>query len=237
MSGVALLAPNPLDLHRLAGLLDEIEFEVDPGNELVTITSVPFPLQVVGYGTDAVVVCHPDFPEWVCKVVHRTRLTTLADEYAAYQRLPPSPYFASCVDRGEFYLILSYEPGPTLYECLEHGIVIPKQVIIDVEGARRHARSVGLEPRDIHLRNVLLQGDRAKVIDVAKFVPGGRPDPLWDHFAQGYRDFYPLIRGRAVPRQLIETVKALYFQARSEGISIDALGEQALALAGLALAS
>src|SRR5690606_26217314 len=47
-------------------------------------------------------------------------------------------------------LVLSYEEGKTLFDCILEGIHIPEQVIQDVEEAREYARSKGLNPRDIH---------------------------------------------------------------------------------------
>jgi hypothetical protein len=39
------------------------------------------------------------------------------------------------------YLVLSYEFGVTLYDCLLQGIHIPKQVMVDVENARQFVRN------------------------------------------------------------------------------------------------
>ena len=68
------------------------------------------------------------------------------------------------------YLVLSFEEGITLYDCLLQGIPIPKQAIKDVDDAREYVRQKGLNPRDIHLKNVFLQNGRAKIIDVSEYV-------------------------------------------------------------------
>jgi len=198
------------------GLLHSVRIRAGASNEPVTIDHVPAPLRFLGRGTDAIVVQHPGLPELAFKVYAPTTVGCLADEFAAYQCLAGSPYYATCLGRGAFYLVLSYEPGPTLYQCLTDGIPIPARAMADVEAARDHARSVGLHPKDVHLKNVLLQGDRARVLDVSKYVAPGDEDKVWDALAEGYRRVYPLLRGRRTPVWLIELVKRRY-KARVTG--------------------
>lgn len=212
------LAPNP---EAVGKVLRAIRIQARAGNKPIVIEHIPAPLRLLGSGTDAVVVQHPGLPGRAFKIYTPQSVGCLLDEYHAYQRLVGSPYFAACFGRGDFYLVLSYEPGPTLYECLVQGIPIPAQAMVDVEAARRHARRVGLHPKDIHLKNVLLQGDRARVLDVSKYVAPGDEDRVWDHLAEGYRRFYPLIRGRRIPVSVIETVKRRYKAQPKEQFSLD----------------
>jgi hypothetical protein len=191
-------------------LLAGIRIRAFASNEPIVIEHVPAPLRVLGSGTDALVVQHPALPERAYKVYAPETVGCLADEYHAYQRLAGSPYFAACLGRGDFYLVLSYEAGPTLYECLVQGIPVPEQAMADVEAGRRHARSAGLHPKDVHLKNVLLQGNRGRILDVSKYVAPGDEDRVWDHLAEGYRRVYPVIRGRRVPVWVIERVKRRY---------------------------
>ena len=58
----------------------------------------------------------------------------------------------------------------TLFDCVLQGIHIPEQVINDVEDAREYVRNKGLNPRDIHLKNILLQNGRAKILDVSEYI-------------------------------------------------------------------
>jgi hypothetical protein len=67
-------------------------------------------------------------------------------------------------------LVLSFEQGVTLYDCLLQGVRVPEQAIQDVEESREFVRSQGLNPRDIHLKNVLLQEGRGKVLDVSEYI-------------------------------------------------------------------
>ena len=213
-----VLAPEPDTVEQL---LAAVRIRAFASNEPILIEHVPAVFRVLGRGTDAIVVQHPDCPERAFKVYAPETVGCLVDEYHAYQRLAGSPYFAACLGRGDFYLVLSYEPGPTLYECVVQGIPVPEQAMADVEAARHYARQVGLHPKDIHLKNVLLQGDRARVLDVSKYVVPGDEDRVWEHLAEGYRRFYPLIRGRRIPVWLIEMVKRRYKAQSKEQFSFD----------------
>ena len=191
-------------------LLAGIRIRAFAGNEPIVISEVPAPLQILGWGTDAIVVRHPDHPGLAYKVYAPESVHCLHDEAAAYRRLAGSAYFATCLAEGPFYLVLGYEPGPTLYDCLVRGIPIPASALADVEAGRREARRLGLHPKDVHLKNVLLQGERARILDVSKYIAPGDEDHVWDTLAGGYRRFYRLIRGRRVPIWLIERVKRRY---------------------------
>ena len=213
-----VLAPEP---DAVEELLRAVRIRAHANNEPVVIDNMPPPLRVLGTGTDAVVVQHPGLPEQAFKIYAPETMSCLADEYRAYGSLAGSRYFAACLGQGDCYLVLSYEPGPTLYECVVQGIPVPEQAMADVEAARDYARQVGLHPKDIHLKNVLLQGDRARVLDVSKYIAPGDEDPVWEHLAEGYRRFYPLIRGRRIPVWLIEMVKRRYKAQSKEQFSFD----------------
>lgn len=224
------LAPEPAAVEEL---LAAVRIRARASNEPVVIDHLPAPLRLLGRGTDAVVVQHPGRPEQAIKIYAPETVRCLADEAEAYRRLAGSPYFATCLGQGAFYLVLSYEPGPTLYECLVQGISVPEQAMADVEAARRYARQVGLHPKDIHLKNVLLQGNRARIVDVSKYVAPGDEDRVWEHLAEGYRRFYPLIRGRRIPVWVIEMVKRRYRAQPKEQFSLDVFGARMLRILGL----
>ncbi|MGA8943683.1 MAG: serine/threonine protein kinase [Thermoactinomyces sp.] len=219
-----------MKLHTIKEVIRKIGFHANPDNELVTIEELPSELKLVGYGTDAVVVQHPDLPDKVFKVFAADRLHKLDQEFKVYQRLGESPFFARCYGRGENYLLLSYEQGPTLYECLRKGIEIPEQAILDVEKGREEARRKGLNPRDIHLKNVILQHGRAKLLDVSEYLKPGN-DRRWDYLVEGYYEWYPLIRGRKIPDWLIDSVKRMYKQNRSS-FQVRELGRKFIKLLG-----
>lgn len=199
--------------------INQIRLQAHQGNQLVSVEYIPEKMQLVGTGTDAVVVRLDDYPQYVWKVFAPQRIEKKNTEYEVYQRLESSRYFATCYAQGENYLCLSYERGFTLYQCLEKGIVIPKQIIIDVDHACRYARSRGLNPRDIHLKNVLFQNGRAKLIDVSEYMKPGN-DKRWEYLVQGYEHFYPMIKGKKIPTWAIELVKNAYYRQVSDQFSV-----------------
>src|SRR5262245_19511713 len=129
-------------------LLGQIRIRAFASNEPIVIEHVPAELRVVGNGTDAIVVQHPAHPDLAFKVYAPETVGCLVDEYDAYQALADSPYFAACFGKGDFYLVLSFEPGPTLYDCLVEGIPVPAQAMADIEAGRVYAHQVGLHPKD-----------------------------------------------------------------------------------------
>lgn len=221
-----------MDDINLDASLQAIRFRANDQNELVEVEYIPAVFQLIGIGTDAVVVLHPDYPDRVFKCYANDRLGKKEQEQRVYERLGESPYFAELKGSGANYLALSYEPGPTLYQCLEQGIIIPEDVIGQVEEARRYAMSKGLNPRDIHFKNVILQGDRAKVIDVSEYMNPGN-DRRWDDLVEGYRLFYPLIRGKKVPSWLMEAVKNIYYQQQGKNFQLQEFGKKVMHLFGI----
>ncbi|TCS95089.1 serine/threonine protein kinase [Hazenella coriacea] len=200
-------------------LLKQIQIHVNKDNQIVIVNEIPSEFHLIGLGTDAIVVWHPSEPKVVFKVFAPDRQNKKVVEATVYEQLGSHPNFCRYFGQGEHYLILSYEQGPTLYQCLEEGIEIPEQVVQDVEEARKFARMKGLNPRDIHLKNVIYQDGHAKVVDVSEYLKEGN-DLRWDHLVEGYRHYYPLIRGRKIPTWMIEFAKKRYMARASEEFSI-----------------
>lgn len=150
-----------------------IEVLANDNNEPVTVQGDTQGLHCIGIGTDAAVFLFQETPSFAFKVYTSEALTKKEIEASVYTKLHGSKYFAHYYGSGSNYLVISYEPGITLYDCLLQGKHIPKQVITDVENARDFVRTKGLNPRDIHLKNVLLQNGRGKVLDVSEYVKSG----------------------------------------------------------------
>ncbi|MDF2837280.1 MAG: hypothetical protein K0Q63_2920, partial [Paenibacillus sp.] len=121
---------------------------------------------------------------------------------------------------GANYLVMSYERGPTLLDCLIEGIPVPPQAIADVEEARRLVRERGLNPRDIHLKNVILQNGRGKVLDVSEYVLDGN-DKRWEHLVWAYEAFYSGIEGRRIPEWLLDAVKKSYQKLDQANLNLE----------------
>ncbi|WP_064094065.1 hypothetical protein [Rossellomorea aquimaris] len=191
--------------------LSQVTVMSNPNNEPVTIFGGDDSLRCVGVGTDAAVFQSVYSPEYAFKLYAEDKIAKIKIEEKVYSLIGESPFFSTCFAANDKYLVLSYEEGITLYDCLLQGVHIPEQVVRDVEEAREYVRQKGLNPRDIHLKNILLQDGRAKIIDVSEYVQPGN-DFRWEHLKKGYDEHYHLIDGKSVPFWLLETIRKWYNQ-------------------------
>lgn len=191
--------------------LSKINVYSNPNNEPVTIIGDVDELKCIGVGTDAAVFQFLTAPEYAFKIYAKDKVEKVKVEADVYTRIGDSPFFSAYFGSGENFIVLSYEEGKTLYDCILQGIHIPRQVVIDVENARQYVRSIGLNPRDIHLKNILLQNGRAKILDVSEYIQPGN-DYRWEHLKKGYEEYYHLIDGKSVPAWVVETVRKWYNQ-------------------------
>lgn len=191
--------------------LSKITVISHPNNDPVTISGHANDLICIGVGTDAAVFQSLSTNKYAFKKYAKDKVEKVKVEANVYQKLGDSPFFAKCYASYDDFLVLSYEEGRTLFDCVLQGIHIPEKVIHDVEDARDYVRSKGLNPRDIHLKNILLQNGRAKILDVSEYVLPGN-DYRWEHLKKGYEEYYHLIDGKSVPFWLAETVRKWYNQ-------------------------
>ncbi|WP_226667827.1 serine/threonine protein kinase [Metabacillus litoralis] len=198
-------------------LLSEIRIASNPKNKPVTINGHSKDLRCIGIGTDAAVFQYIHLPNYAFKLFADEKQDKIQLEAQVYNKLNGSPYFSTCYAAYDRYLVLSFESGITLYDCLLQGVHIPYQVIEDVEDARKYAKKQNLNPRDIHLKNILLQDGRAKVIDVSEYSKPG-DDHRWEHLKKAYLAYYDIIDGKALPFWLMETVQRWYNQRNFSSI-------------------
>lgn len=191
--------------------LSKITVFSNPNNEPVTIYGESGDLKCIGVGTDAAVFQSIYAPEFAFKIYAKEKLHKVKAEANIYHTIGDSPFFPKCFASYDQFLVLSYEEGKTLFDCILQGIHIPKQVVDDVETAREYVRKKGLNPRDIHLKNILLQNGRAKILDVSEYSETGN-DFRWEHLKKGYEDYYHLIDGNSVPFWIVETIRKWYNQ-------------------------
>lgn len=92
------------------------------------------------------------------------------EEAEIYKILRATPYYPDLYDSGENYLVIDYIEGNTLFSCLEKGFPITIENIKEIDLALQLARCKGLNPSDIHLKNIFItQEGNIKIIDVARF--------------------------------------------------------------------
>lgn len=189
--------------------LSNITVISNPNNEPVTIKGELKNLKCIGVGTDAAVFQSSEVPVYAYKLYAEDKKEKVKTEAEVYQKIGDSPYFPTCYASSDTYLVISYEEGKTLFDCILQGIHIPKQVIQDVENAREYLLSKGLYPSDMHLKNILLQEGRAKILDVSEYATPEN-DYRWEHLKEGYEHYYHLIDGHPIPFWVAETVRKWY---------------------------
>jgi hypothetical protein len=201
-------------------VLSHVEVIGHEDNKPVSVIDFAEDLRCIGIGTDAAVFYYPKTPNYAYKVYSARSLEKKEVEAGIYERLKGSRYFPLCYGAGPNYLVLSFEQGVTLYDCLLLGVPVPEQAIQDVEEAREFVRSQGLNPRDIHLKNVLLHKGRGKVIDVSEYIKEGN-DNRWEHLVWTFKHFYPLICGVQVPSWILETITNWYNRVDTTSFGIE----------------
>lgn len=169
-------------------LLPRIQLKcVNPHNP-VAVHHLPLPWLLVGTGNYAAVVAHPDSPHLVVKIYAPGRPGFEA-EVEVYRRLGQHPAFSQCFYAEEGFLILKRLHGVTLYECVHQGLKIPPQVIRDIDEALDYARSVGLNPHDVHGKNLMMDQGKGLVVDVSDFL---KPESCsaWADLKRAYSFLY-----------------------------------------------
>ena len=188
-------------------------------NELVSLKGNSDAFTCIGVGTDAAVFRFLQLPHLAFKVFSDDKIDKKDQEIEVYLKLGRSEYFPEYYGSGSNFLVISYEEGITLHDCLLKGIYIPPQVVHDVDNARHYASKRGLNPRDIHLKNILLHEGRAKILDVSEYMKSGN-DNRWQYLKDGYHEHYHLIAGKAIPLWILETVRKWYNQEKSENFNV-----------------
>jgi hypothetical protein len=87
-----------------------------------------------------------------------------------------------------------------------------------VEEAIAYARSRGLNPSDIHIKNVLMHKGRGVLVDVSDYRRENECK-RWPSLKKAYYDYYQELYkpGMAVPSWLLETIRKWYKATEGEG--------------------
>ncbi|NKE06890.1 MULTISPECIES: protein kinase family protein [Mesobacillus] len=124
-----------------------------------------------------------------------------AEEAGIYKELAGIPFFPSLHESGRNYLVMDYVRGMTLYQCLANGMPIAAGHIEEVDHALKLAREKGLNPSDIHLRNIIITpDDEVKLIDVARFRQM-KQCSQWDDLKSAFYKYY---RNERFPKKMPE---------------------------------
>ena len=193
-------------------LLPQIQIHSNSShNNPVVVEQVPLPWQILGAGNYAAVFSHPDYPQQVVKI-YAPGMAGFEEETQVYRLLGAHPAFSECLYAGENFLVLKRLHGTTLYDSVHQGLSIPQQVIEDIDRALDDARTQGLNPYDVHGRNVMMHEGRGFVVDISDFLHQGTCSK-WQHLKQAYYWLYrPIIQPLKlrIPYLLLDVVRKSY---------------------------
>lgn len=192
-------------------LLPNLKIESPNPHNPVVIHQLLEPWQLLGTGNYAGVFNHPDYQDLVVKIYAPGRLGW-SEEVEVYRRLGSHSAFSECVYAENNFLVLKRLYGVTLYDCMNQGFKIPKQVIEDIDRALEYARSRGLYPHDVHGRNVMMSNGRGLVVDISDFLQK-EPCLAWPDLKKAYYWLYlPFFYWHSlrVPYFVLDTVRATY---------------------------
>jgi len=175
---------------RLIGneLLPNIQLSIEGPYDPIIVKNFSNTWKTIGSGNYAGVFFHQSNPKWVVKVYGR-KPEELMKEVEVYKKLGNHHSFSSLIDYSDNYLILKRIDGINLFDAVVKGIRIPESVIHDVDKGIDYARSVGLNPFDVHGRNVVMSDGRGYIVDVSDFYKQGKCRK-WDDLKKAYYKIY-----------------------------------------------
>ncbi|WP_462409313.1 protein kinase family protein [Neobacillus sp. Marseille-QA0830] len=173
-------------------LLPHIHLSTENPFEPIQVRNQSNHWKTIGKGNYAGVFAHPSYPDYVVKVYGRNH-EEIYKEIEVYKKLGSHPAFSFLYTHGDHYLVLKMIPGITLFDAVIKGQQIPENVIKDVDQGLEYARTKGLNPYDVHGKNVVVHKGRGYIVDVSDFYKQGH-DKKWDDLKKAYYKVYrPLI--------------------------------------------
>ncbi|MFC6040893.1 protein kinase family protein [Paenisporosarcina macmurdoensis] len=133
------------------------------------------------------------------------------EEAEIYKVLQDIPFFPTIFDSGLNYIVMDYIEGRTLFECVNKGIPITTNHIKEIDEALLLASSKGLNPSDIHLRNIFITSTNdIKLIDVARFRQT-KNCTQWSDLKSAYLLYYKKrLFPKKIPATIMNTVAFIY---------------------------
>ncbi|WP_102264974.1 protein kinase family protein [Mesobacillus jeotgali] len=137
------------------------------------------------------------------------------EEAGIYKELAGNPFFPTLHEAGSNYLVMDYVRGMTLYQCLVNGMPIAAGYIDEVDHALKLVREKGLNPSDIHLRNIIITPeDEVKLIDVARFRQA-KQCSQWEDLKSAFYKYY---RHERFPKKMPEPAMNLIAYFYKKGL-------------------
>ncbi|MBD7985257.1 protein kinase family protein [Sporosarcina sp. Sa2YVA2] len=167
-------------------------------------------LKLVGTGRSAFVFRMKSSNK-VIKVFYPDYTYNAKEEAEIYKSLQGIHYFPSIYESGPNYIVIDYIEGYTLFECMSQGRIITADHLKEIDYALSLASDVGLNPSDIHLRNIFITShDEIKLIDVARYRQM-KDCKQWCNLKKAHRQFYcKSFFFKKVPAHFLNIVAFLY---------------------------
>jgi hypothetical protein len=179
-------------------LLTSVQLESESPFDPIIVNNHSKTWKTIGNGNYAAVFFHESQPEWVVKVYGRNP-QELKKEIDVYQKLGNHEAFSTLYGYGDTFLVLKRLEGITLFNALVKGIYIPETVIHDIEKGLEYAKSVGLNPYDVHGKNVVMNNGRGYIVDISDFYKEGYCSK-WDDLKKAYYVLYKPFIGKYHPQ-------------------------------------
>lgn len=167
-------------------------------------------LQLTGTGRSAFVFRIKSSDKAI-KVFFPDYIYMATEEAEIYKSLRDIHYFPSIHETGLNYIVMDYIEGYTLFDCMTRGINITSDHINEIDNALSLASDLGLNPSDIHLRNIFITtSGEIKLIDVARYRQM-KDCRQWHNLKKAYRQFYQKrFFLKKIPEPFMNVVAFLY---------------------------
>ncbi|MFT8321659.1 MAG: protein kinase family protein [Bacillus sp. (in: firmicutes)] len=128
-----------------------------------------------------------------------------------YETVRGISFFPQVYEIGNNYIVMDFIEGKTLFECLIEGILITEDHIKETDAAILLSNQKGLNPSDIHLKNIILtKENEIKIIDLARF----RQEKKCTQWMDLKKAFYSIYQKRYFPKKvskyILHTIRILY---------------------------
>ncbi|MCP4111128.1 MAG: hypothetical protein GY749_37310 [Desulfobacteraceae bacterium] len=193
--------------NKLKKEIESVQLRHSHGFSYVQVLKKPDVWQCMGLGNSAAVFRHDSYPDIAIKVFSDI-LRARNQRFIAGWEILVLPEILR--KRGEF-LLLQYIPGLSAYDCLLKGIYIPEQIVFNIDEAVSFARQQGLNPRNLHAKNILIHEGRGCLVDVSEYMYTGNCHH-WDVLKFLYYNFYSRFwkPGMKFPFWMLEFIRRGY---------------------------
>lgn len=169
-------------------LIPQVQLRSESPFDPIIVNNYSNSWKTIGSGNYAGVFLHDSNPNWVVKVYGRSP-EELKKEIEVYKRLGNHEAYSTLIDYGENFLVLKKLEGVTLFNALVKGIPISEKVIEDIDAGLAYAKTVGLNPYDVHGKNVVMNEGRGYIVDVSDFYKQGYCSK-WHDLKKAYYKIY-----------------------------------------------